>query len=72
MRLNTEYTVGEIPHSEHPMPQCMRKNWRCLNGKWELKKVIILDSSQEEELNGITYLLLLVMLVVECVHYMNH
>jgi beta-galactosidase/beta-glucuronidase len=38
MRLNTEYVIGEIPHSEHPMPQCMRKNWQCLNGKWELKK----------------------------------
>lgn len=38
MRLTTDYAVGEIPHSEHPMPQFMRKNWLCLNGKWELKK----------------------------------
>ena len=38
MRLKTDYEVAEIPHSEHPMPQFERKNWLCLNGKWELKK----------------------------------
>ncbi|MBQ5612466.1 MAG: hypothetical protein IIU88_02000, partial [Clostridia bacterium] len=37
-RLKTPYEVGEIPHSEHPHPQRMRKDWLCLNGEWELTK----------------------------------
>ena len=39
MHLKTDYAVGEIPHSEHPMPQAKRENWLCLNGKWRLKKI---------------------------------
>ena len=38
MRLKTNYVIGEIPHSEHPMPQGKRDNWLCLNGIWQLKK----------------------------------
>ena len=38
MRLKTSYNIGEIPHSEHPCPQSMRKNWLCLNGKWAFHK----------------------------------
>lgn len=38
MRLKTAYEIGEIPHNEHPCPQSMRKNWLCLNGKWEFYK----------------------------------
>ncbi len=39
MYLKTNYAVGEVPHSEHPMPQAMRENWLCLNGKWHLEKL---------------------------------
>ena len=38
VHLKTAYDVGEIPHSEHPHPQRMRKDWLCLNGKWDLEK----------------------------------
>ena len=38
MRLKTKYNIGEIPHSEHPCPQSMRKNWLCLNGEWDFYK----------------------------------
>jgi len=38
MQLKTNYNIGEIPHSEHPCPQSMRKNWLCLNGKWDFYK----------------------------------
>ena len=38
MRLRSDYEVGEIPHSEHPMPQCRRETWLCLNGKWDFYK----------------------------------
>lgn len=41
MRLRTDYTVGEIPHAEHPMPQHMRKAWCCLNGMWLLRKYTV-------------------------------
>ena len=37
--MKTKYEIGEIPHSSHPCPQSMRKNWLCLNGEWQLKKV---------------------------------
>ena len=39
MHLKTNYAIGEIPHSEHPLPQAMRENWLCLNGKWQLQKL---------------------------------
>lgn len=39
VHLRSDYEVGEIPHSEHPMPQARRQNWLCLNGKWEFTKV---------------------------------
>ena len=39
MRLKTRYAIGEIPHNEHPLPQAARKNWLCLNGKWNLVKL---------------------------------
>ena len=38
MRLKTAYEIGEIPHSEHPLPQAMRESWLCLNGVWSLQK----------------------------------
>lgn len=38
MRLKTKYEIGKIPHSEHPYPQAMRKNWLCLNGEWAFYK----------------------------------
>ena len=38
MRLKTNYTVGEIPHAEHPMPQFCRENWLNLNGVWDFYK----------------------------------
>ncbi len=38
MQLRTNYEIGEIPHNEHPTPQYMRKNWLCLNGKWDFYK----------------------------------
>lgn len=38
MRLLTDYEVGDIPHGEHPLPQCRRENWACLNGIWDFKK----------------------------------
>lgn len=37
-RLKTKYEVGELPHAEYPVPQAKRKNWLCLNGKWEFEK----------------------------------
>ena len=39
MLLRSDYAVGESPHDLHPMPQARRKNWLCLNGKWEFTKV---------------------------------
>ena len=64
MRLNTNYEVGEIPHSEHPRPQARRKNWLCLNGKWAFQKLdkdgqtslsteIIVPFSPETLLSGV-------------------
>lgn len=38
MRLPTDYELGAIPLSEHPMPQAARKHWLCLNGKWQFYK----------------------------------
>lgn len=37
--LKTSYTIGTIPHAEHPTPQNMRENWLCLNGEWNLQKL---------------------------------
>ncbi|MBR2464405.1 MAG: glycoside hydrolase family 2 [Clostridia bacterium] len=31
--------MGEVPHSEHPMPQAAREHWLNLNGKWEFCKI---------------------------------
>lgn len=39
IRLRTNYTVGKIPHAEHPIPQAKRKDWLCLNGKWNFEKL---------------------------------
>ena len=39
VRLRTPYAVGEIPHAEHPTPQCARENWMILNGRWEFCKI---------------------------------
>ena len=39
MRLPTDYSVGEIPHNEHPLPQAERDAWLCLNGTWQLTKL---------------------------------
>ena len=41
MKLKTKYTIGELPHSEHPLPQAERKNWLCLNGEWQFSKLDI-------------------------------
>ena len=49
MRLKTKYNIGEIPHSEHPCPQRMRKNWLCLNGKWDFYKE---DTKGEKSYEG--------------------
>ena len=49
MQLKTNYTVGEIPHSEHPLPQAKRENWLCLNGKWVLQK---LNTQGEKNFEG--------------------
>lgn len=49
MHLKTNYAVGDVPHSEHPMPQAIRENWLCLNGKWHLKKI---DSLGETSFDG--------------------
>ena len=38
MQLRTKYEIGEIPHAEHPLPQCERESWQNLNGKWTLSK----------------------------------
>ena len=38
MQLRTKYEIGEMPHAEHPLPQCERQSWQNLNGKWELSK----------------------------------
>ncbi len=37
--LKTDYPTGDIPHSEHPLPQQMRETWKCLNGKWNLSQL---------------------------------
>lgn len=39
MILKTKYFVGEVPHSEHPLPQAKRQDWLCLNGIWDLQKI---------------------------------
>lgn len=39
MILQTNYTIGEIPHSEHPAPQFMREKWLNLNGLWSFSKL---------------------------------
>ncbi len=65
MRMKTAYTVGKIPHSEHPMPQAARENWLNLNGKWNFCKIdavgnksyegeILVPFSPETENSGIT------------------
>ena len=36
--LPTDYEIGEIPHAEHPTPQCQRAHWLNLNGKWDFYK----------------------------------
>ena len=38
MQLRTKYEIGEMPHAEHPLPQCERQSWKNLNGKWMLSK----------------------------------
>ena len=38
MQLKTNYEIDDIPHKEHPMPQAERKDWLCLNGKWDFSK----------------------------------
>ncbi len=48
MRLRSHYFVGEIPHSEHPCPQRMRKDWVCLNGAWDFYKTNTLGAKEDE------------------------
>jgi len=38
MKLKTKYRIGDLPHSEHPMPQFCRAHWMNLNGRWEFYK----------------------------------
>ena len=47
--LKTNYEIGTIPHSEHPCPQAMRKNWLCLNGEWDFYK---LDENENRSFEG--------------------
>ena len=65
VRLKTPYTVGEIPHSEHPTPQCAREHWMTLNGLWQFCKIdpagnrsfegeILVPFSPESLLSGIS------------------
>ena len=49
MRLKTAYSVGDIPHGEHPAPQRQREDFIVLNGKWDLKK---LDIENKENFSG--------------------
>ncbi len=64
VRLKTPYTVEEIPHAEHPLPQCMREHWMTLNGRWSFYKTdaagnrffegeILVPFSPESLLSGI-------------------
>ena len=64
MRLKTAYSVGEIPHNVHPLPQAARENWLNLNGKWNFCKIdaagnksyegeILVPFSPETENSGI-------------------
>ena len=39
MKLKTAYSIGDVPHSEHPLPQAAREHWLNLNGKWEFCKI---------------------------------
>ena len=39
MKLKTAYFIGDVPHSEHPLPQAAREHWLNLNGKWEFCKI---------------------------------
>ena len=48
MKLRSRYTVGEIPHSEHPCPQRMRKDWVCLNGAWDFYKQTAVGKRENE------------------------
>lgn len=48
MRLKTKYTIGAIPHSEHPRPQAKREAWLCLNGEWDFYKT----NGKEESFRG--------------------
>ena len=48
--LKTDYEVGEIPHAEHPSPQCERASWLNLNGKWQFKKINI-DQEVDEKIS---------------------
>ena len=48
-RLKTDYEIGKIPHSEHPMPQAHRETGCFLNGKWDFYK---LDKNGERSFEG--------------------
>ena len=39
MKLKTAYSIGDVPHGEHPLPQAAREHWLNLNGKWEFCKI---------------------------------
>ncbi len=39
MKLLTDYTVDNVPHSEHPAPQAKRDDFLCLNGEWDFYKI---------------------------------
>lgn len=49
-RLPTDYETGEIPHAEHPCPQCKRESWLNLNGKWSFYKTDGKTRSYEGEI----------------------
>ena len=44
MQLKTRYAPGDVPHSEHPMPQARRDTWLCLNGKWHFEKQSVTET----------------------------
>lgn len=64
MLLRTNYSIGEIPHGEHPLPQERRDSWLCLNGEWDFYKLhgenkynqgkITVPFSPETLLSGVT------------------
>lgn len=41
--------MEKLPRKEHPKPQCMRKNWQNLNGRWNFE----IDNARSGEARGL-------------------